>query len=140
MVNLPIKAKSLERKNPVIKQTPTILRKPVIIVIVSFLVVALIYSSSFTLLVFGKKSVPSDQISCYPQDGGKTRCCGSEMENSFYTGVTYCTTCDNTSPPSHCTPREKITLEMQQPTTTPPKLSPDGSILPRRAYCNSSTT
>jgi len=25
-----------------------------------------------------------------------------------YTGVTYCTTCDDTNPPSHCTPREKI--------------------------------
>jgi hypothetical protein len=76
------------------------------------LIITSIYvlSSSLTPFVEAiKKKVI--EISCSPQDNGKTRCCGSEVDDFHvygYTGVVYCTTCDDTNPPSHCTPREKI--------------------------------
>jgi len=31
--------------------------------------------------------------------------------------VTYCTTCDDTNPPSHCTPREKVERTVVKPGT-----------------------
>ena len=79
------------------------------------LIIASVYALSSSLPVLfveARKTVV--EISCYPQDNGKTRCCGSEVDDKLvygYTGVTYCTTCDDTNPPSHCTPREKIERE-----------------------------
>jgi hypothetical protein len=75
-------------------------------------------SSPVPLFVEARKTVT--EISCYPQDNGKTRCCGSEVDDKLvygYTGVTYCTTCDDTNPPSNCTPREKIERETVKPGT-----------------------
>jgi hypothetical protein len=127
--------------------------KPLIFVVIAALAVALIYSSSSTFLVFGKKEVID--ISCSPQDG-TTRCCGDEVDyDKFiygYTGVTYCTTCDNTSPPSNCGPREKIERHLptiktppepgsagiieQPPTNVAPlKTCPDGSALDTNGKC-----
>jgi len=45
-------------------------------------------------------------VSCSPQDGGKTYCCASVIDKNGYSTTTYCTTCDDTNPPSNCTPRE----------------------------------
>ena len=122
-----------------LKTTATALYKPLIFVVIAVLVVALIYSSSSTFLVFGKKRVI--EIDCYPQDG-KTRCCGSEVDDSLhhiydpgYTGVTYCTTCDNTSPPSNCTPREKIERQQPTTTTTTTNMCPDGSAPDANGNC-----
>jgi hypothetical protein len=75
------------------------------------LIVASVYAISSPIQVFVEARKTVTEISCYPQDNGKTRCCGSEVDDKLvygYTGVTYCTTCDDTNPPSHCTPREKI--------------------------------
>lgn len=75
------------------------------------LIVASVYALSSPIQVFVEARKTVTEISCYPQDNGKTRCCGSEVDDKLvygYTGVTYCTTCDDTNPPSHCTPREKI--------------------------------
>lgn len=75
------------------------------------LIIASVYALSSPLPVFVEARKTVTEISCYPQDNGKTRCCGSEVDDKLvygYTGVTYCTTCDDTNPPSHCTPREKI--------------------------------
>jgi hypothetical protein len=79
----------------------------------TILIVASVYGSFSPVPIFidARKSVPSSEISCYPQDNGKTRCCGDEVDDKLvygYTGVTYCTTCDDTNPPSNCTPREKV--------------------------------
>jgi hypothetical protein len=77
-------------------------------------IIASIYTLSSTPSVFVEARKTVTEISCYPQDNGKTRCCGSEVDDKLvygYTGVTYCTTCDDTNPPSHCTPREKIGRE-----------------------------
>ena len=80
----------------------------------TILIVASVYASSSPTKVFVEARKTVVEISCYPQDNGKTRCCGSEVDDKLvygYTGVTYCTTCDDTNPPSHCTPREKIERE-----------------------------
>ena len=45
-------------------------------------------------------------VSCSPQGNGKTYCCASVLDKNGYTTTTYCTTCDDTNPPSNCTPRE----------------------------------
>jgi hypothetical protein len=101
-----------------------------VVLVLPLVAAAMVFSmSAMTLsdLAFGKKTVT--EIECYPQDG-KTRCCGSEVDDKLiygYTGVTYCTTCDNTTPPSNCTPSEKITKESQQPTTLP-EPGPPGTI------------
>jgi hypothetical protein len=91
----------------------------------AFLATAIIIAASIyvlcsplTLFVEARKHV--EEISCYPQDNGKTRCCGDEVDDKLvygYTGVTYCTTCDDTNPPSHCTPREKIERGTVKPGT-----------------------
>jgi len=68
--------------------------------------------------VEARKSVVD--IWCHSQDNGKTRCCGVEVDDKLVygdTGVTYCTTCDDTNPPSHCTPREKIERGTVKPGT-----------------------
>lgn len=79
------------------------------------LIVASVYSLSSPIQVFVEARKVVRDISCYPQDNGKTRCCGDEVDTeSIYqsgTGNTFCTTCDDTSPPSHCTPREKVERE-----------------------------
>src|SRR5918994_3515184 len=82
--------------------------KYLIFVVISALLVAGVYISSSTFYVFAKGTELGD-ISCYPQDG-TTRCCADEYEEGGWpaTGNTFCTTCDNTNPPSNCTPREKV--------------------------------
>ena len=83
-----------------------------------------IYASTYTFPIFVEARKSVTEIECYPQDGGKTRCCGSEVDDKLiygYTGVTYCTTCDNTQPPSNCTPREKIEGRAEAPAGVLPK-------------------
>ena len=91
MVNLPIKAK--KRKNPVIKQiTTTTLIKPAISVIISFLILALIYSS------FPNFNVA---FAYYCQNNGvsSVKCCtGVTLKGPIYR-YTWCTICDKTDPP-----------------------------------------
>jgi hypothetical protein len=112
------------------------------------IIAALFYvsSSPSTFVVEARKHV--EEISCYPQDNGKTRCCGEEVDDKLvygYTGVTYCTTCDDTNPPSHCTPREKIERDIVKPGTdvlntlkgskglqaTSPSLTTDNTKVPK---------
>jgi len=87
--------------------------KFVIFMVISTLLVVAIYSSSYMFQVF-VEGVIVGEATCTSQGGGKTRCCavvvdsivfpdGSTSEHAEY----YCTTCDNTNPPSNCTPREK---------------------------------
>jgi len=74
------------------------------------LIFASVYALSSSIQVFGKSSHTVTDIECHSLDNGKTRCCGTVVNNDLpsYEGITYCTTCDDTNPPSHCTPREKI--------------------------------
>lgn len=86
----------------------------------ALILVASIYALSSPLGLFVEARKRVEEISCYPQDNGKTRCCGEEVDDKLvygYTGVTYCTTCDDTNPPSHCTPREKIERDIVKPGT-----------------------
>jgi hypothetical protein len=84
----------------------------VILIVVTVMVVVSVYSAS----TFGRTTIVGG-VDCTPQAGGKTRCCavvhhefvfpdGSYGDEVEY----YCTTCDNTSPPSNCTPRERVSI------------------------------
>jgi hypothetical protein len=80
-------------------------------VAVIVLIIVSIYASSTMLPIFVEARKTVTNIDCWPQDGGKTRCCGSEVDETSIYGfgtATYCTTCDDTKPPSNCSPREKI--------------------------------
>lgn len=83
------------------------------------LIIASVYALSSPIQVFVEARKTVVEISCYPQDNGKTRCCGTEVNDKLptYEGVTYCTTCDDTNPPSHCTPREKVERTVVKPGT-----------------------
>jgi hypothetical protein len=78
---------------------------PLIFVMLSALLVGAIYFSSSTS-IFVEAKLDSD-ITCSPQDGGKTYCCAQVLDKDGYHTTTYCTTCDDTKPPSNCTPRER---------------------------------
>jgi hypothetical protein len=79
--------------------------KFVILLVISALLVAAIYSSSSTLKVFGNIV---KNIGCSPTDGGKkVTCCGGEYDSKGNHVGYWCTTCDNTQPPSNCTDRYK---------------------------------
>ena len=89
----------------------TIMKSKITFAAVSVLIIVSIYVSSTTLPIFVEARKTVTNIDCWPQDGGKTRCCGSEVDDTSIYGfgtATYCTTCDDTKPPSNCTPREKI--------------------------------
>jgi hypothetical protein len=83
------------------------------------LIFSSVYASSSSIQVFGKASHTVTDIECHSQGNGKTRCCGTVVNNDLpaYEGITYCTTCDDTNPPSHCTPREKVERETVKPGT-----------------------
>lgn len=82
--------------------------RSVVFVGIFALVVGAIYISSSIFQIFVEAEIVSD-VSCSPQEGGKTYCCASvlDMKGKDIYPTTYCTTCDNTNPPSNCTPREK---------------------------------
>lgn len=75
------------------------------------LLIGAIYSSFSTFQVF-VEGVIVGGVSCSPQDDGKVYCCASVSDKGDFGDVrtTYCTTCDDTNPPSNCTEREKPLL------------------------------
>jgi hypothetical protein len=87
----------------------------------TILIVASVYTLSSPIQVFVEARNIVVDIKCNSQDNGKTRCCGTVIDENLqantYGGVTYCTTCDDTHPPSHCTPREKIERTVVKPGT-----------------------
>ncbi len=109
--------------------------------LVVMLVVCAYGSSSMFLFVSG---AIEGGITCSPQGGGKTYCCASVKDpDNTYGYTTYCTTCDDTNPPSNCSERE-IPLVVANPgkvlsdvleggvleePTTPPKLGQN--VIPR---------
>jgi hypothetical protein len=82
--------------------------RSVIFVVLGVLLVGAIYISSFPFQVFVEGAIVGG-VTCTPQGGGKTYCCASVNDEGDFGGVytTYCTTCDDTNPPSNCTKREK---------------------------------
>lgn len=79
--------------------------------VISALLVATVYSSSYMYQVF-VEAVIMDGISCSPQDNGKTYCCANIWDGKpLSPNITYCTTCDDTKPPSNCTERERPLVE-----------------------------
>lgn len=93
--------------------------KFMLFVVISFLVVALIYSSFSTFEVNARNMTP---YSCGPRSGGTigtVECCAVDLDTS----ATWCTTCDATNPPSNCSEAE---LQFKEQPPTPP-LTPRGA-------------
>lgn len=100
----------MEKFNIMLSNSQTMNFSVFAFIAVTVLIFASVYASTSSIQVFGKASHTVTDIECHPQGNGKTRCCGTVVNNDLptYEGITYCTTCDDTNPPSHCTPREKI--------------------------------
>ena len=78
----------------------------VLFTVMPTLLVTAICSSSYMSQLFVEAAIYGG-VSCSPQDGGKTYCCASVIDKNGFSTTTYCTTCDDTNPPSNCTEREK---------------------------------
>jgi hypothetical protein len=76
-----------------------------VIAVLSLMLILSVYSSSFTFLLV--EGVIDGNITCNPQGDGKTYCCADIFDKDGYHTTTYCTTCDDTNPPSNCTKRER---------------------------------
>ena len=75
----------------------------VIFAVISALLMLTIYTSSLTLEVSG---ATRGKIYCLEVPGqDKVQCCQTEFDDEGNPVTTWCTTCDNTDPPSKCTPR-----------------------------------
>lgn len=81
--------------------------RSVLFTLISALLVVSIYSSIPTLFFVAGEI--RGGVSCSPQGNGKTYCCASvyDKEPNYGQTTTYCTTCDDTNPPSNCSEREK---------------------------------
>ena len=65
--------------------------------------------NSSSMFLFVEGAIVEGSIMCSPQGNGKTYCCASVRgpEDFGSMTTTWCTMCDDTNPPSNCTPREK---------------------------------
>ena len=77
-------------------------KEATIFVVISLLVIVLVFSSTADVLAKPKKT----SYTCRFGGPGKVQCCG-DVPSPRYSGqtITYCTICDNTSPPSNCSDR-----------------------------------
>jgi hypothetical protein len=100
-----------------------------LVVALLFLAVALIFGSYGRSDVFAKSKVTRSPIECdnLANDNDVIRCCQTETDSKGI-AIKYCTFCDNTAPPSNCTPRTQVS-EIKLPTSdlptveqTPPKV------------------
>src|SRR5919199_6398051 len=103
----------------------------VISIVISFLVVVLVCSSSGIADVYARpKVVSKGSIDCVGKgDAGspaKQIACCQDWKYSDGLEVTYCTACDNTDPPSNCGPR----YILNQGPSNPPPPPPPTNVLP----------
>jgi hypothetical protein len=95
--------------------------KPLVIVVISLLVIALIYSSFSRSDVFAK-GVTRGSLDCTSGINGREVCCQDETGSQGIV-IRWCTVCDATSPPSNCSPR----FNSGTVPITPPKSNDGGS-------------
>jgi hypothetical protein len=80
-------------------------KKLLIFEVISLLVVVLVFSSTTDVLAKPRKpAITCRPIMSFAGNFPKTQCCQDTKITSSIT-LTYCTTCDNTSPPSNCSDR-----------------------------------
>ena len=105
--------------------------KALVLAVASFLVVILIYGPIVTFEVFAKPP-KLGPITCHTGQGlppGQTECCQPTL--SSVTGrvlLVFCTTCDDTSPPSNCSPRYVTTGGTARTNALPPSGNNTGPI------------
>ena len=89
-----------------------------------------IIGSSFLPNVLAKEKVTSGPVKCGEITDGTVHCCQAET-GSDGIEIIWCTLCDNTNPPSNCTPRVMWNPDRSPDTTTPSDKDIDkGQILP----------
>ena len=105
--------------------------KAVVLAVTSFLVVILIYGPTVTFEIFAKPP-KLGPITCHTGQGlppGQTECCQPTL--SSVTGrvlLVFCTTCDDTNPPSNCSPRYLTTGGAARTNALPPSGNNTGPI------------
>jgi hypothetical protein len=105
--------------------------KALVLAVASFLVVILIYGPIVTFEVFAKPP-KLGPITCHTGQGlppGQTECCQPTL--SSVTGrvlLVFCTTCDDTNPPSNCSPRYLTSGGAAQTNVLPPSGNNTGPI------------
>ena len=81
--------------------------KPVVLVVASFLIAALIFSLYSIPAVFAR--ISRGPIGCTPHGigapGPQVLCCQTETDSTTGITINWCTLCDDTEPPSNCGPR-----------------------------------
>jgi hypothetical protein len=138
MVNsISYESKVKESKDLVIKQTTiTVLRKPVIFVVMSLFALALIWSSYSTPdYVFAKPKATRGNVHCYNFGDVTVKCCQAEYNDRGQETHIWCTLCDKTDPPSNCGPRwdDRARAGLAPPPST--KTCPDGSAPDANGNC-----
>jgi hypothetical protein len=117
-------------------------KKTVILVIISFLTVALILSSlSRSDVVFAKSNITYGEVQCENYGDFTVKCCQNQTDTSTGKTTRYCTTCNKTNPPSNCSPRYVEAEGLSNPTTLPPtnELPPPPPPPPKNVLPPSST-
>jgi hypothetical protein len=96
-----------------------IMNRIFIMTFIVILTITIIGSSSLTN-VLAKGKVTMGPVNCEELTSDSVHCCAIET-GSDGIEITWCTVCDNTSPPSNCTPRG-----MYNPNLSPDTSTPDG--------------
>jgi hypothetical protein len=117
-------------------------KKAAILVIISFLTVALLFSSlSRSDVVFAKSNITYGEVQCENFGDFTVKCCQNQTDSSTGKTTRYCTTCNKTNPPSNCSPRYVEAEDSSLSTGLPPtnELPPSPPPPPKNVLPPSST-
>ena len=93
------------------------MNKILIMTAIVVLIITVIGSSSLTS-VLAKGKVTMGPAKCEDLTDDAVHCCATET-GSDGIEITWCTVCDNTNPPSNCTPRGMYNPNLSPDTSTP---------------------
>jgi hypothetical protein len=104
------------------------------------LVLTMIFASP-VVAVDAEPKKPSYECNYIPDSGtiGKVECCDMSSDPKDENGV-YCTTCDNTQPPSNCTPREPVVYRVDPKIFDEDNVIQEGGIFSQDTPGNSSVS
>jgi hypothetical protein len=116
-------------------------KKAMILVIISFLTIALLFSSlSRSDVVFARSNITYGEVQCENFGDFTVKCCQNQTDTSTGKTTRYCTTCNKTNPPSNCSPRyvEGVQGEGAISNSLPPSSTitcPNGSAADASGNC-----
>jgi hypothetical protein len=97
---------------------PALYKNSLILIVVALIVIL----GLFTAPVYVADSQFVRDYICVPSEGGLVECC------AYIEGILWCTTCDDTSPPSNCGPRYPNPVGIAPPPTTPNPTAPENAL------------